>query len=138
MDHFSCVLKPVKSQYSLKIYHIFYLYFINDVSNNICLKLQFNYTQITPILCYPYWRDVRDCHYKYIYFNYSRYLRSIAYREFSRLVYGFLGDQRIPLPACAYSSIRKTFPLSKDEEHTGFDFGDEEEETTDEESENMQ
>ncbi|CAH3133396.1 unnamed protein product [Porites lobata] len=33
------------------------------------------------------------------------YFRSIAYREFSRLVYGFLGNKRIPLPACAYTAI---------------------------------
>ncbi|XP_028394543.1 uncharacterized protein LOC114518750 [Dendronephthya gigantea] len=35
------------------------------------------------------------------------YLQSIAYREFSQLVYGILGRLRIPLPACAYNAIRK-------------------------------
>lgn len=72
------------------------------------------------------------------FFPHIRYLRSIAYREFSRLVYGFLGDRRIPLPACAYGAIRKTFPLSDDEEFCGFDFDEEEEEeeeTTDEDTE---
>lgn len=33
------------------------------------------------------------------------YLRSVAYWEFSRLVYGFLGNKRIPLPGCAYTAI---------------------------------
>lgn len=33
------------------------------------------------------------------------YLRSVAYREFSRLVYGFLGNKRIALPGCAYTAI---------------------------------
>ncbi|XP_029183407.2 uncharacterized protein LOC114951365 [Acropora millepora] len=52
------------------------------------------------------------------------YLRSIAYREFCRLVYGFLGKRRIPLPACAYTSIRKQFPLGADENYTGFELED--------------
>lgn len=55
-----------------------------------------------------------------IYFCCS-YLRSVAYREFCRLVYGFLGNKRIPLPACAYTAIRKEFPLGKEESFTGFD-----------------
>ncbi len=48
-----------------------------------------------------------------------RFLRSIAYREFSQLVYGILGKLRIPLP-CAYHAIRKKFQ-SSGEEFTGFD-----------------
>ena len=48
----------------------------------------------------------------------------IAYREFCRLVYGFLGKRRIPLPACAYTSIRKQFPLGTDENYTGFELED--------------
>lgn len=55
-----------------------------------------------------------------IFFSCS-YLRSVAYREFSRLVYGFLGNKRIPLPACAYTAIRKEFPVGSDESFTGFD-----------------
>ncbi|CAH3036897.1 unnamed protein product, partial [Porites evermanni] len=51
----------------------------------------------------------------------SCYLRSIAYREFSRLVYGFLGNKRIPLPACAYTAIRKQFLVGTDETYTGFE-----------------
>ncbi|KAK3750113.1 hypothetical protein QZH41_009125 [Actinostola sp. cb2023] len=47
------------------------------------------------------------------------FLRSIAYREFSRMVYGFLGKKRIPLPACAYTAIRQKFKTDK--EFTGFD-----------------
>ena len=53
-----------------------------------------------------------------------RYLRSVAYREFSRLVYGFLGKKRIPLPSCAYTAIRKTFPVQEDETLTGFEVED--------------
>ena len=49
-----------------------------------------------------------------------RFLRSVSYREFTRLVYGLLGNKRIPLPACAYHMIRKTFPLENGEEATGF------------------
>ena len=49
----------------------------------------------------------------------SRFLRSIAYREFSQLVHGYLGNRRIPLPACAYHAIRKTF-LSEQEALTGY------------------
>ena len=52
------------------------------------------------------------------------FLRSVAYREFTRLVYGRIGNKRIPLPACAYSAIRKQFPISKDENFAGFDLGE--------------
>ena len=40
------------------------------------------------------------------------------------MVYGFLGNKRYPLPACAYDAIRKTFPCSKDEEFTGFELAE--------------
>ena len=53
------------------------------------------------------------------------FLRSVAYREFSRLIYDFLGNKRIPLPACAYTEIRRAFPCAKDEEYSGFDIDDE-------------
>ena len=56
----------------------------------------------------------------YVKFNYCetniclickyRYLRSVAYREFTQLVHGYLGRKRIPLPACAYHSITTRFP----------------------------
>jgi len=52
------------------------------------------------------------------------YLRSIAYREFCSLVYGFSGKKWIPLPVCAYTSIRKQFPLYADENYTGFELED--------------
>ena len=51
----------------------------------------------------------------------SSFLRSVAYREFIRMVYGILGRRRIPLPACAYHEIRKTFPVTKDRSFTGFE-----------------
>ncbi len=49
---------------------------------------------------------------------FSRFLRSIAYRQFTRLVHGRIGNHRIPLPACAYSIIRTTFQT--DEQLTGY------------------
>jgi len=48
------------------------------------------------------------------------YLWSVAYREFSRLVYAFLRNKRIPLPGCAYTAIRKKFQGRTDESFTGF------------------
>lgn len=56
------------------------------------------------------------------------FLRSVSYREFSRLVYGMLGNKRISLPACAYVAIRKEFPVEKDESYAGFDLNEEFEE----------
>ena len=53
-----------------------------------------------------------------------RYPRSVAYREFSRLVYRYLGKRRIPLPACAYTAICKAFPVQEDEALTGFEVED--------------
>ena len=55
-----------------------------------------------------------------VFFSHS-FLRSVSYREFTRLVYGWIGNKRIPLPARAYSAIRKEFPISKDENFVGFD-----------------
>ena len=49
-----------------------------------------------------------------------RYLRLIAYREFTRLVHGYLGKRRIPLPAFAHTAIRKALPSKEDEPLTGF------------------
>ena len=40
-----------------------------------------------------------------------RFLHGIAYREFTRLVHGYLGGRQIPLPACSYHAMRKTFPV---------------------------
>ena len=41
-----------------------------------------------------------------------RFLRGIAYRDFTRLIHGYLGNKRIPLPACGYDAIRKQFPTT--------------------------
>jgi len=46
------------------------------------------------------------------------YLRSISYREFCRLVYGFMGNKQIPLLECPYTAIRKQFPITNDEPFT--------------------
>jgi hypothetical protein len=50
-----------------------------------------------------------------------RYLRAVSYREFTYLVYGYLGQQRYPLPACAYHAIRKKFLEDKDSKCSGYD-----------------
>ena len=50
-----------------------------------------------------------------------------------QLVYGILGNRRIPLPACAYTAIRQQFPVSTDERFTGFDLDEEENLDLDEE-----
>lgn len=48
-------------------------------------------------------------------------MRSVAYREFSHLVHGRIGKNRVPLPACAYHAIRSTFkPNDNDECFVGF------------------
>lgn len=39
-----------------------------------------------------------------------RFLHGIAYHKFTPLVHEYLGGKRIPLPACSYYAIRKTFP----------------------------
>ncbi|CAB3984796.1 Hypothetical predicted protein [Paramuricea clavata] len=57
----------------------------------------------------------------------ERFLRSVAYRKFTRMVYGVIGKTRIPLPACAYHAIRKKFPLTKDESFTGFEIDEDDE-----------
>ncbi|KXJ19561.1 uncharacterized protein LOC110254532 [Exaiptasia diaphana] len=48
------------------------------------------------------------------------FMRSVAYREFIHLVYDRVGKNRIPLPACAYHSIRKKFQAKDGENFTGF------------------
>ena len=53
------------------------------------------------------------------------FLRSVAYREFIRMVYGILGNRRVPLPACAYHEIRTKFPATTDESFTGFEMDEE-------------
>ncbi|XP_028394439.1 uncharacterized protein LOC114544657 [Dendronephthya gigantea] len=59
----------------------------------------------------------------------QRFLRVVAYRQFTRMVHGRLRDKRIPLPSCAYNAIRLTHkPM--DGAFTGY-----EELETDEESE---
>eukprot|EP00112_Aurelia_sp_Birch-Aquarium-sp1_P001201 Seg1123.3 transcript_id=Seg1123.3/GoldUCD/mRNA.D3Y31 product="hypothetical protein" protein_id=Seg1123.3/GoldUCD/D3Y31 len=44
----------------------------------------------------------------------KQFLRSIAYHNFTRLIHGYLGNKRIPLPACAYDAIRRKFPATYD------------------------
>ena len=55
-----------------------------------------------------------------VFFLFYRFLRGVAYREFTQLVHGFLGGKRIPLPACAYHAIR-TGPSGEDEEFVGYE-----------------
>ena len=49
-----------------------------------------------------------------------RFLRGVAYRQFTRMVHGRLKDKRIPLPACAYHIIRSTHEI-EDEEFAGYE-----------------
>eukprot|EP00795_Rhopilema_esculentum_P015952 gene15952-7282_t len=39
----------------------------------------------------------------------NKFLRALAFRAFTGLVYGKLGARRVPLPACAYHAIRTKF-----------------------------
>ena len=52
-----------------------------------------------------------------------RFLHSISYRQFTRMVHGILHDKRIPLPACAYHAIRTAFKVA-DETFEGYDDND--------------
>ena len=36
-------------------------------------------------------------------------MRSVAYREFIYFVYGYIGKTIIPLPTCAYDTMRRKF-----------------------------
>jgi len=50
-----------------------------------------------------------------------RFLRSVAYRQFTRLLWDYIGSSKhFPLPCCAYSKIRKHFP-SEDRQYQGFE-----------------
>ncbi|XP_067024276.1 P2X purinoceptor 7-like [Acropora muricata] len=51
----------------------------------------------------------------------AEFLRSVAYRQFTRLVWGYLGSsKRYPLPCCAYHVIRKEFP-NEDGQYHGYE-----------------
>jgi hypothetical protein len=49
-----------------------------------------------------------------------RFLRVVAYRQFTRMVHGRLKDKIIPLPSCAYTAIRSTHKPT-DDAFTGYD-----------------
>ena len=65
-------------------------------------------------------------HWKFIFFNFLmhffRFLRSVAYGQYVRLVYEYVGtSRRIPLPNCVtYNRIRKAFP-NADGEFVGYE-----------------
>ncbi|KAK2570281.1 hypothetical protein P5673_005068 [Acropora cervicornis] len=51
----------------------------------------------------------------------SEFLRSVSYRQFTRLLWDFVGSsKRYPLPCCAYNAIRKAFPSENGQYH-GFE-----------------
>ena len=55
-----------------------------------------------------------------------RFFRSVAYWQFTRLLWDFTGRSRhYPLPCCAYTKIRKQFPDENGQYH-GFEDDDEE------------
>ena len=47
-------------------------------------------------------------------FYLHRFLRSVSYRQFTRMVHGVIHDKRIPLPACPYHAICTTFKVVDD------------------------
>jgi len=48
-------------------------------------------------------------------FYFHRFLWSVAYRQFVRLLWEYVGAaNRVPLPCCVYNSIQKTFPSETD------------------------
>ena len=52
---------------------------------------------------------------------YFRFMRSVAYRQFVRLVYAYVGaSRRVPLPNCVYNIIREAFP-NVDSEYKGYE-----------------
>ena len=60
--------------------------------------------------------------------TFFRYYRSVAYRQFVRLVWEYVGSgRRIPLPCCVYNKIREKFP-DKDNDYRGYEEEEEEEE----------
>ena len=53
--------------------------------------------------------------------HFFRFLRSVAYRQYVRLVHEYVGtSRRIPLPNCVYNKIRKAFP-NADGEYVGYE-----------------
>lgn len=60
-------------------------------------------------------------HVLYFLFYFFRFLRSVAYRQYVRLVYEYVGaSRRILLPNCGYNSIWQAFP-NVDGEYTGYE-----------------
>ena len=56
-----------------------------------------------------------------MYYCSVRFLRSVAYRQFTRLLWDFIGSLRhYPLPCCAYRKIRKHFP-AENGQYNGFE-----------------
>lgn len=54
----------------------------------------------------------------------EEFLRAVAYRQFTRLLWDYIGSsRRYPLPCCAYNKIRKYFPDEKGQYH-GFEDDD--------------
>lgn len=51
----------------------------------------------------------------------AEFLRSVAYRQFTRLLWDYIGSsRRYPLPCCTYSKIRKHFP-DENGQYRGFE-----------------
>ena len=55
----------------------------------------------------------------YVNFFYPyRFLRSVAYRQFVRLVWEYVGkSNRLPLPCCVYNALRSAFPTAEHQYH---------------------
>ncbi|CAH3147862.1 unnamed protein product [Porites lobata] len=51
----------------------------------------------------------------------DEFLRSVAYRQFTRLLWSYIGSsRRYPSPCCTYNKIRKQFP-SQNGHYRGFE-----------------
>ena len=74
--------------------------------NHIERKKQKNHRNVVYIITYV--------NFLYLY----RFLRSVAYRQFVRLVWEYVGkSNRLPLPCCVYNAIRSAFPTAEHQYH---------------------
>ena len=52
-------------------------------------------------------------------FTFTDFLRSVAYRQFVRIVWAHVGmSNRFPLPCCVYSVMKSAFPIAEDQYHS--------------------
>ncbi|KAK3735917.1 hypothetical protein QZH41_009146, partial [Actinostola sp. cb2023] len=75
--------------------------------------------------------EEESCIIDHVAFYKRLYFRSVAYRQFVRLVWEYVGaGKRLPLPCCVYNAIRKAFP-DPENFYKGYEEEEEEEEEED-------